>query len=88
LRARQNVQSDALVLSSLTISALIRCTTLVPVPHSRAVLRMPLPLDGSEFLPTTETIYADLYAQHTRRVVALVEAVIFARPAAVAIGFG
>ena len=39
---------DALVLSSLTISAFIRCTTLVPVPHSRAVLRMPLPLPSAE----------------------------------------
>jgi hypothetical protein len=30
--------------SSLAISVLIRCTTLLPVPHSRAVLRIPLPL--------------------------------------------
>src|SRR6516162_3005136 len=30
-------------LSARAISALIRCTTLVPVLHSRAVLRMPLP---------------------------------------------
>src|ERR1700730_9001131 len=29
---------------SRAISALIRCTTLVPVLHSRAVLRMPFPL--------------------------------------------
>ena len=42
------MQSDPLVLSSLTISALIRCTTLVPVLHSRAVLRMPLPLASAE----------------------------------------
>src|ERR1700751_5866296 len=29
---------------SRAMSALIRCTTLTPVPHSRAVFRMPLPL--------------------------------------------
>src|SRR6516225_11100636 len=33
-----------LVFSSRAISDLIRCTALVPVPHSRAVVRMPLPL--------------------------------------------
>jgi hypothetical protein len=30
------------------ISALIRWTPLLPVPHSRAVLRMPLPLASAE----------------------------------------
>ena len=49
LRRRKTPKSKALAARYYrkmvrAISALIRCTTLVPVPHSRAVLRTPLPL--------------------------------------------
>ena len=43
-----NYLSCRVALLPRAISALIRCTTLVPVRHSRAVLRMPLPLASAE----------------------------------------
>ena len=43
-----NYLSCRVALLPRAISALIRCTTLVPVRHSRAVLRIPLPLASAE----------------------------------------
>jgi hypothetical protein len=52
LTASADPCSDQL-LKAVAVSRLIRCTALTPVPHSRAVLMIPVPLASSARICST-----------------------------------